>query len=105
MGNFTLPQIDWSTPSPACPDVLSSTLCNIIADYFLHQLVLQPTRKQNILDLVLTTSPELTEELEIHQPIGASDHCSTELKLKPKYLKPKRSGRFGYNYRAADWSG
>ena len=29
-------------------------------------------RKQNILNLVLTTSPELIEELEIHQPIGGS---------------------------------
>ena len=93
LGDFNLPQIVWSTPSPTCPDSLSSTFCAIIADYFLHQLVLQPTREQNILDLVFITAPELVKDLEICLPIGGSDHCSIEFKLKLKFQRPVRSCR------------
>ena len=105
LGDFNLPQIVWSTPSPTCPDSLSSTFCTIIADYFFHQLVLQPTREQNILDLVFITAPELVKDLEICQPVGGSDHCSIEFNLKLKFQRPKRSCRLVYNYRAADWLG
>ena len=93
LGDFNLPQIVWSTPSPTCPDSLSSTFCTIIADYFFHQLVLQPTREQNILDLVFITAPELVKDLEICQPVGGSDHCSIEFNLKLKFQRPKRSCR------------
>ena len=105
LGDFNLPQIVWSTQSPTCPDSLSSTFCAIIADYFLHQLALQPTREQNILDLVLITIPELVKGLEICQPVGGSDHCSIEFTLKLKFQRPERSCRFVYSYRAADWLG
>ena len=84
---------------------MSSTFCAIIADYFLQQLVLQPTREQNILHLVFIKVPELVKDLEIWQPVGGSDHCSIEFKLKLKFQRPERSCRFVYNYRAADWLG
>ena len=105
MGDFNLPQKFWSSPSPTCPDSLSSTFCAIIADYFLNQLVLQPTREQNILDLVFITAPELVKDLEICQPVGGSDHSSIEFTLKLKFQRPECSCRFVYNYRAADWLG
>ena len=66
-------------------------------------MVLQPTREQNILDLVFITAPELVKDLEICQPVGGSDHCSIEFNLKLKFQRPKRSCRLVYNYRAADW--
>ena len=91
LGDFNLPQIVWSTPSPTCPDSLSSTFCAIIADYFLNQLVLQPTREQNILGLVFITAPEVVEDLEICQPVGGSDHSSIEFTLKLKFQRPERS--------------
>ena len=105
LGDFNLPQIVWSTPSPTCPDSLSSTFFAIIADYFLHQLVFQPNREQNILDLVFITAPELVKDLEICQPVGGSDHCSIEFNLKLKFQRPERSCRLVYNYRAAGWLG
>ena len=91
LGDFNLPQIVWSTPSPTCPGSLSSTFCTTIADYFFHQLVLQPTREQNILDLVFITAPEQVKDLEICQPVGGSDHCSIEFNLKLQFQRPKRS--------------
>ncbi|KAK2555811.1 hypothetical protein P5673_022424, partial [Acropora cervicornis] len=86
LGDFNLSQIVWSTPSPTCPDSLWSTFCAVIADYFLHQLVLQLTREQNILDLVFITAPELVKDLEICQPVGGFDHCSIEFTLKLDWL-------------------
>ncbi|RMX53633.1 hypothetical protein pdam_00000414, partial [Pocillopora damicornis] len=55
----------------------------------MSKLVLQPTREQNILDLVFITAPELVKDLEICQPVGGSDHCSIEFNLKLKFQRPK----------------
>lgn len=60
------PRVDWSNPS--CPigfDTLSSMFCSIFQDYFSHQIVLNPTRGDNTLDLVLPTAPDLLFDLSV----------------------------------------
>lgn len=104
LGDFNLPNIDWSTPSPTCHDNLSSVLCDITADYFFNQMVLNPTRGNNILDLIFTTAPELISDLEISAPLGQSDHHSIDFKLNLKTIRPKLSPRVVYDYRSANWA-
>ena len=57
MGDFNLPHIDWSlqrpTPAPG------SKLLQFLADNGLSQHVQEPTRRNNILDLVITTEEAL----------------------------------------------
>ena len=68
LADFNLPNIVW--PNPSCPigsDTLSSTFCSIFQDYFFHQMVLNPTRGNNILDLVLSTAPDLLFDLSVNE--------------------------------------
>ena len=50
LGDFNLPHIYWQNPNPNT-DVYR-TLSPLLDYYFLEQLVTEPTRKQNILDLI-----------------------------------------------------
>lgn len=66
LGDFNVPNVDWSNPSaPIAYDTLPPTFCFISQDYFLHQMVLNPTRGDNILDLVLSTAPDLLFDLGV----------------------------------------
>ncbi len=50
-------------------DGISSLFCDIIQDYFLYQLVSEPTCDENILDLVITSAPELISCVAISEQI------------------------------------
>ena len=41
---------------------------------FLVQHVDKPTREGNILDLVLTSEPNMVEEVSVQCPVSSSDH-------------------------------
>ena len=76
------PHIDWSlqqpTPAPG------SKLLQFIADNGLSQHVQEPTRQNNILDLVITTEEALLVTLQSKDKIG--DHQAIQ------FLK-RRNGR------------
>ena len=63
VGDFNLPNIDWSLdfPSPNSEDGFKEELfCEIIADQFLYQMADGPTHlRGNKLDCVLCNNPEL----------------------------------------------
>ena len=74
--DFNLPDITWSVghgcinPSPAYGVDVNTYFLDIIYD--LEQLVGDPTRKDRILDLVITTQPEMLKDVSIDP--GMSDH-------------------------------
>ena len=57
LGDFNLPNITWGEV-PKCHDALLAVFCDVVDDYFLQQMVFEPTRGENILDLILTNTPE-----------------------------------------------
>ena len=63
LGDFNLSDLDWSH---------HTLLLDIVQDNFLHQLVQEPTRNQNILDLVLTNNVDLINNIAVGEPF--SDH-------------------------------
>ena len=73
----------------------------LIQDSFLTQHVLEPTREENVLDIVLSSQHELLENVKIHEPLGNSDHnqihfdinVKSECKLK-KYRRNFHNGNF-----------
>ena len=46
----------------------------LIQDSFLTQHVLEPTRGENVLDIVLSSLNELVDSVEIHEPLDNSDY-------------------------------
>ncbi|CAB4025347.1 Hypothetical predicted protein, partial [Paramuricea clavata] len=104
LGDFNFPNINWFAPSPStlCSDAY---FCDMIDDNFLHQTINVPTRKGNILDLVLVNKPELMLWSNVCEGLANSDHDSIEFSLKVKIARRKCSPRLVYDYKNADWDG
>ena len=52
LGDFNFPDIDWTNPYFSCTHAIP--LISLSGCLFLNQQVLEPTRKSNILDLILS---------------------------------------------------
>ena len=65
VGDFNLPDIDWSCNRALHQSDNNALLIDLIQDNCLMQLVTEPTRNQNILDLVISTSPDIVDRLII----------------------------------------
>ena len=78
MGDFNYRGIDWDTMTG---DRSSEEFLNVIQDSFLKQLVREPTRQGNILDLVFTNNETLVSQVEIGARFDVSDHHEIRLKI------------------------
>ena len=100
-GDFNLPDIDWTNnafiPGGQYP-ALSKKMLEIVNDFGMEQVVLEPTRGKNTLDLFFTTNPTLVEKVTMTP--GMSDHDSIPLVIincKPKFIKQKPRRIFLYH--------
>ena len=70
MGDFNFPGIDWvQEKGRADEDFLV-----LVQDCFLTQFVDKPTRGSAVLYLILNNDPNMVEEVEVGEHLGASDH-------------------------------
>ena len=70
LGDFNLPNIDWI--NARFTNLVATHLCPIIEDLFLEQLVQEPTRGNNILDLIFSEK-ELIDSINVTKTC-LSDH-------------------------------
>ena len=94
LGDFNLPRLNWpeslSEFKPDCSHrQLYDFFLNTINDYNLTQVVSEPTRQDNILDLFLTTNPTLINNIKYFTGLGDHDIVSAEALLKPTLRKTK----------------
>ena len=78
MGDFNFPGIKWDNmnfPSAIHPFI------TCLEDNFLDQLVGEPTRGDNYLDLVLCTDNNIVQNLTVGKPFVKSDHLSVHFYL------------------------
>ena len=101
LGDFNMPEINWETNCALRSSDHTMLLCEIIQDNFLTQLVKDPTREENILDLAFVSSPDLVHDLTVGQPF--SDHNSINLLLSRSSHVGRRSEKLAYSFRKADW--
>jgi hypothetical protein len=80
-GDFNFPNIDWLIPATngnICHDIFLNTCLQ----QNLSQLVLEPTRLNNILDLVLTNHPSKVLDLHVSAPFASTcDHNTIEFTI------------------------
>ena len=72
VGDFNLPMVNWldlSVQPAKCADFI-----NFVIDYGLSQLVREPTRGLNILDLILCNDSCAVLDLQYLNPFSTSDH-------------------------------
>ena len=103
-GDFNCPDIDWETlsvhPNASDRDV-QQTLIDISVEHGLTQVHNQPTRQDNILDLVFTNNSSLIKSS--NSIPGISDHAMvvTDSDVKPLYNRQK--SRKVYLFSKANW--
>lgn len=75
MGDFNYPAIDWLSRSSTDSASLDTRLfLDCLDDKFYKQHVTTPTRAGAILDLLLSTEPDLINEVKVVDRLGDSDH-------------------------------
>ena len=108
VGDFNKPHIDWLNlcTSVAGDDRDFLTLC---MDNGLTQLVSEPTRHSNLLDLVLVTDPSVVSDVCVSTPFSNSDHDTVNFVLydiKQHYscaeIGPKLQGP-SFIWKHANW--
>ena len=82
MGDFNHGHIQWkSLESTGGED---QPFLFLIQDSILTQHVLEPTRGDNVLDIVLSSQKELVDNAKMHQPLGNSDHNQIHFDISVK---------------------
>lgn len=110
-GDFNFPDLYWNSDFVFQFQDISSGSTDfreLISDFFLQQINIHPTRKNNILDLVFTRSPETVRNLECVQPTQLNLFSDHSLLFFDFNIHAKLSAcdiRTVYNYRLADWNG
>ncbi|GMR31134.1 hypothetical protein PMAYCL1PPCAC_01329, partial [Pristionchus mayeri] len=103
-GDFNLPDIDWSifpTPQPNAVTPPSQSFIDLCNSAKLAQFVQEPTRKENILDLLLCNHPGLISQTAVGPPFEMSDHSTVEFKFSMSHSSPAFTLR--RDYRNADY--
>jgi hypothetical protein len=115
IGDFNLPNIDWSTSmiksgSPQATIDSAKDLLDLMDSHFMDQYVIEDTRSTNILDLFITNNETIFQDIEVvDTPL--SDHRIVKISLTddPAYqpiLTTKEFERNSFrslNLEKADW--
>lgn len=80
LGDFNLPHIDWKTLTGSEGE--SHRMLDFVENNCLSQMVSEPTRDNNILDLVLVTQENLVENVSVGEHLGSCDHRLVRLDLR-----------------------
>ena len=90
MGHFNHGHIQWKYVESTGGE--DPQFLFLIQESFLTQHVLEPTRGENVLDIVLASQKELVDNVKIHEPLGNSDHnqihFDINVKSQSKIKKP-----------------
>ena len=108
MGDMNFPDIKWCkhelTPIE-CTKSVSSTFVDFISRYAFLQYVTDPTRADNLLDLVLCNDTFAVSDLHVECPFSTSDHNSVSFNLffSDTSSDPYNGDRVKYNFGKARW--
>ena len=103
-GDFNLPDISWDKrevkTSPQYGKDFNQLAIDTMDDYALTQMVSEPTRGNNILDLLFSSCPDLVQNVTVSP--GISDHSSVMAEVALKAKISKKKPRKVYMYGKAD---
>ena len=78
VGDLNLPNASWSSMTSS--DSFTAELLRDLLSHGFTQYVNEPTREQNLLDVVLCSERGLVQDTRVKAPVGNSDHCSVNFK-------------------------
>ena len=66
----------------------------LVQDSFLSQHVLEATRGENVLDIVLSSQKECVDNVKICEPLGCNDHNQIHFIIKVKGERNRNKNSF-----------
>lgn len=111
-GDFNIPSISWRRSNSGGAIPITTRTCRRAADFLeacqmslLKQHVYQPTRGQNVLDLVLS-SAHLRVDTTVQDGLISSDHREVICEVAAAFPSvPLATRKTALNYKRADWDG
>ena len=91
MGDFNHGHIQWTSIQSTGRE--DQEFLNLVQDSFLSQHVLEATRGENMLDIVLSSQKEFVDNVKICEPLGCSDHNQIHFIIK---IKGERNRKIRY---------
>ena len=102
MGDFNHGHIQWKSLESTRGE--DQQFLFLIQDSFLTQHVLEPTRGDNVLDIVLSAQKELVDNVKIHEPLGNSDHNQIHFDINVK-SESKNKKTYRRNFHKGNYKG
>lgn len=101
IGDFNYSKINWSLCCSTISTGSSSLFLDKLQEFFLEQLVTEPTRfrqgqNPSLLDLVLTDNSHFVYDIVYSNPLGCSDHISLYISLNFSVIPPLLERRLFY---------
>ena len=103
-GDFNAPRINWESVSCVTSAGVTSKLCDLVLDHSLQQLVSEPTRDENVLDLLLINCPGRVRGVKVVVNFPGADHDAVHFLLDVGRWLVRRSERKVYNFKKADFN-
>ena len=105
LDDFNLLNICWYDPASSSNDGLHKNFHEFVMHNDLYQLVKEPTRNNDILDLLLTSHPDLFRPISIQPSIGSADHDVVLFQFLSSNLSSRGEQSLGsaYNFTKADF--
>ena len=97
VGDFNLKDVDWNSRLMLNNSVDYEFFSDILFDNFLTQMVLQLTRGNNILDLVLTNNSDVICDAEVGEPISDHNIITFNVNVHPYHRKSSERKFYDYN--------
>ena len=96
-GDFNCPDIDWNTcciNKNADNREIQQQLLDIASDHCLTQVVHEPTRQNNILDLCFTSNSTLINNVQVIPGFSDHDIVIMDSIIRPEFHQPKKKKSF-----------
>ena len=101
-GDFNFRRIQWDTLITT--NEVEKAFVDTLNDNLLTQVVDEPTRGNNTIDLIISGSPTDIEKWVLCPPFSTSDHLSLELTFKCQVPRIQSEPRKVYLYSKANYS-
>ena len=98
-GDFNCPEVDWNWDLSVGEGL---RLVDFKLDNFLYQMVREPTRGENVLDLIFSTEEDLISEVEVGEALAGSDHNTVQCMVGLPSDQEVNRTRERWNLRRAD---
>ncbi len=103
MGDFNLRDVTWSTRE--APSRTSCLFLDTLEENNLEQLVTEPTRGENLIDLVVTGNTDMVDKVSVREPFSTSDHCRTDVVINVPIPRIEAALRTVFLYSKGDYNG